>query len=352
MLQEIKCEHFNEKTIKFKNGLNVVLGDNHASNSIGKSTLLAIIDFIFGGSTYVVNNSGSIKQFDIHNFYFYFLFDDGSYYFKMDTNKEFVYKCDKEYKLLEVDPLTYDEYIVFLKTHYNLTHINLKFRQMVTTYSRIWGKGNDFVSKPLKNFANDSDKENIENLLKLFNFYNKIEKVNEELKNQNENRKIFNKASKYNFVKKINLTKYKNNITEKRFLDSEFQNLKSNIVGHVKDVTSIVNTEILTLNYEKEKIEDLLNLYNNKLKRIKLNLENKSYIKSKNLLKLKDFFPNVNMDKLENIEEFHNGISKILRNELKKSEKDIDKKIYEIKTQIDEINLKLRNFIMLMIIHK
>ena len=43
MLVEIKSDIFREKTIKFHSGLNIVLGDEKASNSIGKPNLLLII---------------------------------------------------------------------------------------------------------------------------------------------------------------------------------------------------------------------------------------------------------------------------------------------------------------------
>ena len=49
MLKRIRCDKFREKEIIFHPGLNAVIGDEIASNSIGKSTLLMIIDFVFGG---------------------------------------------------------------------------------------------------------------------------------------------------------------------------------------------------------------------------------------------------------------------------------------------------------------
>ena len=56
MLTEIKCDKFvNQPIIKFHNGLNCILGDDDGSNSIGKSTSLMIIDFVFGGDTYSKN---------------------------------------------------------------------------------------------------------------------------------------------------------------------------------------------------------------------------------------------------------------------------------------------------------
>lgn len=47
MLVEVRCDKFREKSIKFHKGLNVVLGDEKATNSIGKSSLLMVLDFIF-----------------------------------------------------------------------------------------------------------------------------------------------------------------------------------------------------------------------------------------------------------------------------------------------------------------
>lgn len=51
MLAEIYCEKFHQEKIKFSNTLNVILGTNAGDNSIGKSTFMLIIDFVFGGIT-------------------------------------------------------------------------------------------------------------------------------------------------------------------------------------------------------------------------------------------------------------------------------------------------------------
>lgn len=58
MLYEIECDKFARKIdgklvprgpITFHEGLNTVLGDKKAENSIGKSTFLLALDFCFGG---------------------------------------------------------------------------------------------------------------------------------------------------------------------------------------------------------------------------------------------------------------------------------------------------------------
>ena len=43
--------------IRFHAGLNEVLGTQTRSNSIGKSTFLMVIDFVFGGSDYLESNA-------------------------------------------------------------------------------------------------------------------------------------------------------------------------------------------------------------------------------------------------------------------------------------------------------
>jgi uncharacterized protein YydD (DUF2326 family) len=115
MLLEIRCEHFNQKCIEFHPGLNVILGDSKASNSIGKTTLLSIIDFIFGGKTYLEHNTGSLEIYGLHSFSFKFLFKNTEYFFTMNTNREKVYKCNSKYEILNQEPLSIDEYLDFLK---------------------------------------------------------------------------------------------------------------------------------------------------------------------------------------------------------------------------------------------
>ena len=71
MLCEIYCDKFvsdgvERPPIRFNDGLNVVLGDNSGANSIGKSTFLMIIDFVFGGNDYIEKYADGIDQVGLH----------------------------------------------------------------------------------------------------------------------------------------------------------------------------------------------------------------------------------------------------------------------------------------------
>jgi uncharacterized protein YydD (DUF2326 family) len=59
--------------IVFKEGLNVVLGKEDGTNSIGKSSALLAIDFVFGGNTYLA--SDGVKHIGDHTIFFTFKFD-------------------------------------------------------------------------------------------------------------------------------------------------------------------------------------------------------------------------------------------------------------------------------------
>ena len=74
MLSKISCEKFYIKEINFHSGLNVVLGDDNGSNSIGKSTFLMVIDFVFGGKDYVLKSTDVQRNVGNHIILFEFQF--------------------------------------------------------------------------------------------------------------------------------------------------------------------------------------------------------------------------------------------------------------------------------------
>ena len=128
MLIEVQCDKFIkngqvQEPIRFHAGLNAVLGDDNGSNSIGKSTFLMILDFVFGGSDYVKKCTDVQENVKSHTINFAFEFDGQKYYFSRNTtdyNK--VVPCDAEYKPLEDHaPITVQQYWEFLCEHYGLT---------------------------------------------------------------------------------------------------------------------------------------------------------------------------------------------------------------------------------------
>ena len=110
MLVEIQCDKFKtggkdgevRPPIRFHVGLNAVVGDDDRSNSIGKSTLLMIIDYAFGGDDYIKKCSDIHSAIKEHVINFTFRFGDVEYSFARNTaDYMYVIPCKRAYKPLQ-----------------------------------------------------------------------------------------------------------------------------------------------------------------------------------------------------------------------------------------------------------
>lgn len=148
MLKEIYCDKFKKKLIEFHDGLNIILGDDIASNSIGKSTMLLAIDFAFGGDTYAKQDN-IIRNVKHHTLKFKFHFNNEDFYYSRSTDSQnIVTVCDKFWnKQYEI---TNDEYTNLLKAKYVSSDLLLSFRELLGTYTRIYGKQNCNENHPLQ----------------------------------------------------------------------------------------------------------------------------------------------------------------------------------------------------------
>lgn len=180
MLKRIRCNKFNKKEIVFHEGLNAVIGDELASNSIGKSTLLMIIDFVFGGNEYIKTNSDAIEQLGHHEFQFEFEFKGENLYFSRSTKSYlFVNTCDSDYQVQ--GQINLEDYHKLLQNKYQCELDGLGFRGIVGRYFRIYGKENLNEHKPIQYFEKESYSKSILALVKLFNKYSTIKTYEEQI---------------------------------------------------------------------------------------------------------------------------------------------------------------------------
>lgn len=337
MLKEISCEIFAEKTITFHKGLNVVLGDNEGSNSIGKSTLLMIVDFVFGGNTYITHNKDVVIKLGNHEFNFTLEFNEEKLYFSRGTeNSKVVYECNEKYEKIMDIPL--EAYTANLKKFYEISAKEISFRDAVSLYSRVWGKGNYDVKKSFHTVGNESFLVAVARVIKLFNKYGEISKEDKELKKINNKKDLMRKAGNMDVIPKINKTIYKNNLKKISRLEEEKAELSKSIYSPAINISEIVSDEVLKLQEKKRLLLEQKNYYKGRLNRTLKTISNSINL---NFESLQEFFPNVNVEKLEKIENFHEEISTILSSELKNARKDLNKRIDSLENEIQGINLEI-----------
>lgn len=343
MLVEIKSSVFRKEIITFHSGLNVVLGDEKASNSIGKSNLLLIIDFVFGGDTYLTHSKDVIEQLGEHSFYFCFKFDK-EYKFKRSTDdSNIIFKCDRDYNI--DTSITIENFTKFLQEKCEINYPKTTFRALVGAYSRIWGKYNYDIHKPLKTYKDDAkEKDGIDNLIKLFNRYDELNEINEKIKNDEEAKKVLDGMYKNNYASKITTYQFKKNNEEIEAIKNEIENIQNNLLKYVLNSQEIVNKEVLSLKSEKNNLLSIKNNYDNQLLRINNNLKSEVNLNSKHLKKLQEFFPNSNIQEIDKIEGFHTKIKKILSSEIESAKKVIEAEIAYINDDIKQIDIKIAEY--------
>jgi len=346
MLIEIHSDIFRENQINFHSGLNVILGDEQASNSIGKSNLLLIIDFIFGGTTYIKHSIDVIENIGNHSFYFTFKFDKQYRFARSTENPEIVYECDSNYSINEDKIMNIEEFTEFLQTKYQLDYTDITFRKLISVYIRVWGKDNYDEKKPLKTYKNDSkEKLAINNLIRLFDKYTELKSINEQINTNHEANKTINAMYRTNYAHRITKTEYNSKIKNIEDLNKKIKDIKENVLKYIINIDELINKENIELKSKKNILLTEKDKYENHLLRINKNLEYKVNINSKHLEKLQEIFPNINIKELDKIETFHQGIKTILSKEIKKSKKDLEEKILKIQIETNKIDKKISSLL-------
>lgn len=179
MLTEIYCEAFgDQKKVLFSPGLNVIQGYSDETdgngNSIGKTNMLKIIDFAFGGQYYSDSNDDVIRHVGEHDICFAHMFNGKEYRFIRSTSaRNTVVRCaDDSYT--PTSEFSAKEFCEWLLKQYKAEALQLSFREIVGLYSRIWNKPNKEVNRPLFDHNGQSVTDSIISLVKLFGKYGPI----------------------------------------------------------------------------------------------------------------------------------------------------------------------------------
>ena len=335
MLKFIECDWFVQKRILFHDRLNIVVGDRGNSNSIGKSTLLKVIDFVYGGST-LLSHGKDVAETLGHHSYKYMLFLDREYVFERNTGSaNIVNMLTPDGGVESWDVETYHE---FLKAHYTSSIPDLSFRAVVSPVTRVWGRENLDVGRPLHDFRAERGSQCIDYIIKVFERFGALSDLTCRLSDYESELKSLNSAIKRNIITKIQKSKYvenKEKITNNKLrLDS----IRHQLAALAISVNELIDEKVLEQKVQKNSLLELKMTLSSELERVKSNLENNSNITRRNFQPLLDIIPSINILKLEKIESFHKGLTHILRKEIKEKESELLSQINIVDSDIQECN--------------
>ena len=345
MLREIYCEKFFcegkiRKPIIFHQGLNTVLGSDSGSNSIGKSTFLMILDFVFGGMDYLEKSSDVHKNIGAHIICFSYEFSGKRYYFARPTNNSReVFVCDEKYNNLET--ISIEKYNDFLKEKYGLRHLPLTFRETVGKFFRVYLKECCDECHPLRVAARVSDKDGIIELIKIFGKYDAIKSTIETLKDIEQRHDIYKKAIRYNqIISPANKTEYKKNSKDIKLLEKDLEELAEKSNCGLLEIDSLKAKLVAGLK------SDLTKLYRKrtilKSKRELLVQDSLIVPLEKDFSPLIHFFPEANLKSLAEVETFHKGVIDALQDEYKQKCDEYDCLLLMISEEIEKLEIKIK----------
>ena len=340
MLVEVRADVFRKGPVRFQEGLNVVLGDENATNSIGKSSLLMVVDFAFGGSSLLDHNKDLVDELDHHYYFFTFKFEGEEFRFRRGTyDPELVYRCAADFT--PEGAMTIEDYTAFLKGAYAIGLDDISFRSLVGLYMRVWGKENLDVHRPLHVVHNQAASDCVNNLVKTFGKYGEIRELTSELAKKAGERDALQKAFRNRIVPKVGKKERKENAERIAEMELEIAEIKTSLAKFAMNIEELANREVLELKIQKDKLLASKLATESKLSRIKSNLQNNRHVKSANFDGLVKFFPSINQERLLEVEGFHSKLVGLLRSELKTSEKELEAQLERVTSGIYEIDSRL-----------
>lgn len=335
MLYEIKCEKLIENSLKFHNGLNSVIGADDAHNSIGKSSILMLIDFAFGGDDFITKCDDIFKNVGHMEILITYKFDKEFIFIRSTDKPDILVKPNSS------ESITIEEFRFFLQEKYLLVSSKLTFRDCVSPFFRVYQKNNYNEKRPLDSFLREPWITVRKRILKLFNCYQLISNLEDKKKLLLDERKDIQGAFNIGVVSKITKKEYTKNTREINSISEDITELKNTFSSNVNNIKNLINSEASILKERKDQAFNKLSSLKVLLARAEENISLGNHHKIKDLNKIKEFFPEVDLKRLADIEGFHNGISKIMKDKLSLEINSLLESISLIKLEIDEIDLKL-----------
>ncbi|MBC3830843.1 DUF2326 domain-containing protein [Undibacterium amnicola] len=321
MLKEIRCPFFKHEKISFHSGLNIILGDDDAKNSIGKSTALMVIDFVHGGDSFIKDEAGAIKALGHHHYNFFFVFNGRPYYFSRSTDvSDVVFECDEDYK--RFSEISVDVFRKTLKDFYGLVKIESSFRSTMNPFARIWKKGGLEPDQPFISALKESSGTAIARLIDLFDRSEDIAAERRVIDEQKDRKKLITDSMNANIIPSINKTKHGENLKIINENVMQIERLKAGFGGALNAYEALFTEDLRRLAQRKNELINLRDELQSKAKRLQREISGITPRIVTNIALVSEFFPTVDVTRLEQVETFHQKIGSIVKKELK-SELDV-----------------------------
>lgn len=352
MLPEIRCKEFKDEgmvrdPIIFHSGLNTIMGASRASNSIGKTTFLLVIDFVFGGRDYVMLNNDVTKNVGEHSIEFAFQFGEDIYRFSRSTNDlNYVYECDENFQPKPDSRMYIDTYCEFLAKQYKMDKLTATFRELVSGYFRIYGRNNYDERHPLRAHGNDTMEAGIRRLLQLYGKYGAIGELAGLYEAALEKETTHKNALKHQYIRGVtNAPDYEANKKTIAELQERKEKLASDSAEGLLDLDSLQASRLSEIKKKLAGLRRQRGKLRSQIRAMESDMEMDESSFKRDYGELSEFFPEADIKHIEEIDAFHRQLKSVLKSQYRDNQKKLndalellDMQISVLEREVSEIN--------------
>lgn len=327
-------------------GLNIVEGADQAQNSIGKSTLLQIIDFVYAGNDFLNSDAVRLPQaVGHHAIHFTLRLNGTDHHFVRATDRPgFVTRYHDPNWQEMVEDLTLAEYQQFLLDEYGLGDTGGAWRELVGRFSRVDERDMALLDRPLAAAARANDIEGAKALLRLFGAYEEIEKIQSRYDKVRKEVDALSAMAKGKYSSYIKFTtKKERDAAQKELLEarSEAKQLRTHADLDLFEAERKARHEQAQRRAELRPLTQQLDAINSRLAIVEATLSGQTRITTRDLEEFYEFFPNANRESLETIEYYHHQLTDILEDQLREQQRHYQAQAAKLKVAINNLQAQI-----------
>ncbi|MGK2309297.1 DUF2326 domain-containing protein [Cutibacterium sp. V970] len=327
-------------------GVNIIEGADQAQNSIGKSTLLQIIDFIYAGNDFLNSDAVRLPQaVGHHAIHFTLRLNSTEHHFVRTTERPgFVTRYQDPNWQETVEDLTLAEYQQFLLDEYGLGETGGTWRELVGRFSRVDERDMALLDRPLAAAARANDIDGAKALLRLFGAYEEIDKIQSRydlVRKEVDALSAMAKGKYSNYIKFT--TKKERTAAQKELLQarSEAKQLRTHADLDLFEAERKARHEQAQRRAELRPLTQQLDAINSRLTIVEATLSGQTRITTRDLEEFYEFFPHANRESLETIEYYHHQLTGILEDQLREQQRHYQAQAAELLVAINNLQAQI-----------
>ena len=301
-----------------------------------------MVDFVVGGNSYVEKAPDVQKNIGTHVIQFAFEFEGTRHFFSRNTSEYLsVDLCDENYNI--TSKITLNEFCEWLKQQYGMNQAGLTFRAAVTRYARVYQKDNLNEKRPLEANKNEPDRDAVLVLLKLFGKYKDIMDAKSISEEANKKFQTYRNGIKYEFIPTISSKRER----KKKELELNEQKLRRDNISDPEILagkTAEVAMRIADLKCELQRLRATLTRTQSRIARVRTNMNEGEISYCEDFKEFASYFPNADMRKLSEVEQFHIRLSSILKDEMVEEKRSAEDEAHGIEAAIQKVETELGTY--------